>query len=51
MIVRDFFCALTLVLWVGSSTAQSQNQQVIYESPEYEEEWMQPSLHPDRMMV
>ena len=59
MTVRDLFCALTLVLLVGCSTDQSQNQEVIYEppeeviyeSPDYEEEWMQPSVHPDRIML
>ena len=48
---RNLFSALALVLWVGNSTAQSQNHEVIYESPDYEEEWIQPSLHPDRIML
>jgi len=51
MKIKSLFSALTFILWVGSSIAQSQNQQVIYESPEYEEEWIQPSLHPDRIML
>ena len=54
MIFRSFFSVLTLVLWAGSSIAQSHNHNHnnhIYESPEYEEEWMQPSLHPDRIML
>ena len=48
---RHLFSALAFVLWVGNSTAQSQNHEVIYESPDYEEEWIQPSLHPDRIML
>ena len=32
MKTRHLFSALTLVLWVGSSIAQSHNHQVIYES-------------------
>ncbi|MCP4613705.1 MAG: metallophosphoesterase family protein [Planctomycetes bacterium] len=48
---RHLFSVLAFVLWVGNSTAQSQNHEVFYESPDYEEEWMQPSLHPDRIML
>jgi len=48
---RYLFSALAFVLWVGNSAAQSQNQEVFYESPDYEEEWMQPSVHPDRIML
>jgi len=51
MIIRHLFLALALVLWVGNSTAQSQNHEVFYESPEYEVEWIQPSLQPDRIML
>jgi DNA repair exonuclease SbcCD nuclease subunit len=51
MEIRYFFCVFAFVLWVGNSTAQNQNRQVIYESPVYEEAWMQPSLHPDRIMI
>jgi hypothetical protein len=45
------FSALAFVLWACNITAQSQNHEVFYESPEYEEEWIQPSLHPDRIML
>jgi len=51
MKIRYLFSALAFVLWVGNSTAQSQNHEVFYESPDYEEEWMQPSVHPDRIML
>jgi len=53
---RSLFSALTLILWAGSSTAQTDNHKhndhyVFYESPEYEPEWMQPSVHPDRIVL
>ncbi len=51
MKIRYLFSALAFVLWVGNSKSQNQNHEVIYESPDYEEEWIQPSLHPDRIML
>jgi len=48
---RHLFSALAFVIWAGNCTAQRQNHQVIYKSPEYEEEWIQPSLHPGRIML
>ncbi len=51
MKIKNLFSALTLILWVGSSIAQKDYHPGIYDSPEYEEEWMQPSVHPDRIML
>jgi hypothetical protein len=51
MKITHLFSALAFVLWAGNITAQSQNHEVFYESPEYEQEWIQPSLHPDRIML
>jgi 3',5'-cyclic AMP phosphodiesterase CpdA len=48
---RNLFSSLVFVLWVATSIAQSHNPQVIYKSPKYEEEWKQPGLHPDRIML
>lgn len=49
--MKNLFTALTLILLAGSSIAQKDYHPGIYESPDYEEEWMQPSLHPDRIML
>ncbi len=51
MVFRKLFSALALILLVGSSIAQSQNQQVIYKAPQYEKEWMQPHVYPDRIVL
>ncbi|NQZ90046.1 MAG: metallophosphoesterase family protein [Colwellia sp.] len=52
---RNLLSALTLILWAGSSIAETHNhnhnQEVFYESPDYEDEWMQPGIHPDRIML
>jgi len=51
MKIRYSFSALFFVLLAGSSLAQKDYHQGIYESPDYEEEWMQPSVQPDRIML
>ncbi|NQZ90045.1 MAG: metallophosphoesterase family protein [Colwellia sp.] len=58
---RNLLTALTLVLLVGCSEAQNNEhnvaqthnhkQEVFYETPVYEKEWMQPGIHPDRIML
>jgi hypothetical protein len=51
MKLKNLFRVLILVLWAGGSIAHKDYYPGIYESPEYEKEWMQPSLHPDRIML
>ena len=59
MKTRHLFSALTLVLWTGDGIAKNHSHdhgdghhhEVFYEEPEYEPEWMQPSVHPDRIVI
>ena len=48
---KNLLSAMTLILWAGSGMAQIQTQEVFYESPEYEKEWTEPGIHPDRIML
>lgn len=49
---RNLSIALTLVVVVVTSNAQHHyHHGVVYQAPHYESDWMQPGVHPDRIML
>jgi len=45
------FIALITILWGVRCIAQNEDHQAVYQAPKYEKEWMQPGLHPDRIVL
>ncbi|WP_421919284.1 metallophosphoesterase [Marinifilum sp.] len=48
---KSLLSTLVFAICVGTSVAQNHNHQVVYQPPQYELEWTQAGVHPDRIVL